>query len=151
MRKLTLALLLGLISCASPVSQEALPSVSTSGCIANQDWAASASRGAEVYAANCSYCHQADGGGVPGRVPTLAGNEPLLANPDRGIGVILITQSPAARLHGMEVQDLVAALGHLDREAIADVMSFVLSSWDNCGPAVTPGDVDRVAGTMPSG
>ncbi|MDH3589500.1 MAG: cytochrome c [Gammaproteobacteria bacterium] len=151
MRILTLALSLGLISCTSPVSQEVLPAVSTSGCVTNLQWAASASRGADVYAANCSYCHQRDGGGVPGRIPTLAGNKPLLANPDRGIGMILVTQSPAARIHGMEVQDLVAALGHLDRDAIADVMSFVFTSWDNCGPAVTPADVDRVAETMPSG
>lgn len=148
MRNIQLLVLLGLVACTTPVQQDLLPEQSTANCISSPSWANAASRGAVVFDSSCAYCHQPDGGGIAGRVPALAGNEPLVADPVRGIRMILVTQSPAARLHGMEVRDLVAALGHLDHNAVADVMTYVVSSWGNCGRQLSINDVNGVASEL---
>ncbi len=54
-------------------------------------------KGAEVYTKNCAVCHQADGKGVPGNFPALAGSEIANGNVDDHIDRVLFgkNQMPA--------------------------------------------------------
>ncbi|MDH3646514.1 MAG: cytochrome c [Gammaproteobacteria bacterium] len=148
----SMALVLAVVACSAPapvVEDEIQVTGATStGCIDETGWAYSANRGAAVFSENCAYCHQADGSGQTGQVPRLAGNKALLADPTRGIRLILITRSGSARSHGMEVQDMVAIFSELNDGDIADVMTYVLSSWDNCAGPVVEDDIKAVAAAL---
>ncbi len=54
-------------------------------------------KGAEVYTKNCAVCHQADGKGVPGNFPALAGSKIANGNVDDHIDRVLFgkNQMPA--------------------------------------------------------
>jgi mono/diheme cytochrome c family protein len=47
-----------------------------------------AAAGQKIYAANCSACHGANGAGVPGAFPPLAGNPMVTASPDNVIAAV---------------------------------------------------------------
>ena len=57
----------------------------------NKTWTATelAARGEKVYAANCVACHQANGAGVPGAFPALAGSAVVNGPQDGQIGILL--------------------------------------------------------------
>ncbi len=57
----------------------------------NKTWTASelAARGEKVYAANCVACHQANGAGVPGAFPALAGSQVVNGAQEGQIGILL--------------------------------------------------------------
>ncbi len=57
----------------------------------NKVWTATelAARGEKVYAANCVACHQANGAGVPGAFPALAGSPMVNGAQDGQIGILL--------------------------------------------------------------
>jgi len=57
----------------------------------NKVWTATelAARGEKVYAANCVACHQANGAGVPGAFPALAGSQVVNGAQDGQIGILL--------------------------------------------------------------
>lgn len=141
-----------LIGCsAAPVTEDAeipVTGKASSGCINKQEWAYSANRGSDIYGDNCAYCHQRDGSGQGDEVPQLAGNDALLADPERGIRMMLITKSPATRSHGMQYEDMVAIFDDLSQRDIADVMTYVTSSWGNCAGPVTAAQVQAVSAEM---
>jgi cytochrome c oxidase subunit 2 len=57
----------------------------------NKTWTATelAARGEKVYAANCVACHQANGAGVPGAFPALAGSAMVTGPQDGQIAILL--------------------------------------------------------------
>ncbi|MBT8135871.1 MAG: cytochrome c [Gammaproteobacteria bacterium] len=141
---ITLALLAG--CSGAPVNDDEIPTTgkASSDCIDNKDWAYTANRGATVYADNCSYCHQGNGTGKADGVPPLAGNAALTSDPERGIRMILVTRSPDVGMHGMEYDEMVGLFDELSERDIADVMTYVLSSWGNCTGPVTQDQVRSV-------
>ncbi|MBV9719997.1 MAG: cytochrome c [Candidatus Eremiobacteraeota bacterium] len=103
---------------------------------------ASASDGAVVYAANCSSCHQANGEGVPGAFPPLAGNSTVTGNPAAVITIV------SDGLEGRLVVDGQAYSGIMPRwkgllsdEQLASVISYIRSAWRNNAPGVSVADV----------
>jgi len=106
---------------------------------------ASASDGGAVYLANCSSCHQADGKGIAGAFPPLAGNPAVTGNP---IAVIAIVKGG---LEGRLVVNGQAYSGIMPRwrdvlsdEQIASVISYIRSAWRNNAPGVSVNDVQAV-------
>jgi len=98
--------------------------------------------GAAVYLATCDVCHSANGEGYRQAFPALAGNPVVLADdPTSVINIILdgarrpITQTAPSAL----VMPTLA--WKLSDQQIADVASFIRSSWGNNAPAVTPDEV----------
>lgn len=82
--------------------------------------------GATLYVDNCSGCHQAQGSGMPGVFPPLAGNGVVLAADPNDILKVA--------LFGIPVQDgyiAMPAFGHLSDQQIADLANYVRSSWGN--------------------
>ena len=98
--------------------------------------------GAQIYLDNCAACHRPDGVGYEGVFPPLAGNPVVQAqHADSVIGIIL-TGSQTPRTHATPAQFSMPALGwRLSDEEVAEVASFVRSSWGNHAPAVRPSAV----------
>lgn len=83
--------------------------------------------GATTYVDNCSACHQAQGSGIPGVFPALAGNGVVqAADPNDILKVVLF---------GIPVQDGYIAMpdfgSKLSNQQIADLANYMRSSWGN--------------------
>lgn len=101
-----------------------------------------ASKGASLYAANCSACHQANGEGLPGAFPSLKGD--AVVNKDdvtKHIQVVL------NGLHGARVSGVVYGgvmppfAATLSDTEVADIIDYERSSWGNNGKPVLAAQV----------
>ena len=93
----------------------------------------SAPAGQKIYNANCSACHNANGTGESGVFPPLAGNPMVTGSPDKVIGL-----TGAATVNGKTYSGAMPAWkGKLSNADIADVITYIRSSWGNKADAVT--------------
>lgn len=92
--------------------------------------AQTAAEGKAVFLKNCAACHQANGRGIPGAFPALAGNGFVRGRPADVVAVLLKGRG------GMP--DFSNVLGDQD---IARVLSYVRSDWGNGAPPVTTDEV----------
>jgi len=99
--------------------------------------------GKAVYAQNCAACHQPDGKGVAGAFPPLASSDYLNADMKRAIGVVKGGLSGEVTVNGQKFNSVMPALG-LSDEDVANVLTYIYSSWGNSKKVVTPGDVKAV-------
>jgi ubiquinol-cytochrome c reductase cytochrome b subunit len=100
--------------------------------------------GAKVYAANCSSCHGAAGAGQPGVFPPLAGNPFVSGDKKKVITVVLRGLHGQISIKGMNYNGQMPAWkGTLSDQDIADVVTFLRSSWGNTGGPVTLMDVSK--------
>jgi cytochrome c oxidase subunit 2 len=91
------------------------------------------SRGAEVYATNCAACHQANGQGVPGAFPGLAGSAIATgADPAAHIDIVL---------HGKQGTAMAAYANLLNDADLAAVITYERNSWGNSASVVQPATV----------
>jgi mono/diheme cytochrome c family protein len=103
---------------------------------------ASANDGGRIYIKNCSSCHQADGRGVPGAFPPLAGNPLVTGNPLRTITIVKFGVSGKTRVEGGDYNGTMPAWGQLiTDDDIASVVSYIRAAWNNDAKPVTLGDV----------
>lgn len=86
--------------------------------------------GKSLFAKNCAACHQPGGKGIPGAFPALAGNAFVQGAPGDVAAVLLKGRG------GMP--DFSASL---DDGEIAQVLTYVRSSWGNGAAPVTEQDV----------
>ncbi len=88
----------------------------------NKTWTATelAARGEKVYAANCVACHQANGAGVPGAFPALAGSAMVNGPQDGQIGILLNGKNA-----------MPAWKATLSDTEIAAVITYTRNSWGN--------------------
>ncbi|MGH7983593.1 MAG: c-type cytochrome [Candidatus Udaeobacter sp.] len=96
-------------------------------------------RGKKIFSANCQTCHQANGLGVPGQYPPLAGSE-FTNGGSRRMGMIVLKglQGPVT----VKGQKFGAAVMQpwdktLTDQKIADVMTYERSDWGNSASPVT--------------
>ena len=98
-----------------------------------------AERGKKIFAANCQTCHQANGQGVPGQYPPLAGSE-FTTGGSRRMGMIVLKglQGPV-KVKGQTYGSAVMQPWDktLTDQKIADVMTYVRSEWGNTASPVT--------------
>ena len=100
-------------------------------------------RGKNVFAANCIACHQAEGQGIPSAFPPLAKSDYLNADTTRAIGVLAHGLTGEVTVNGNKFNSVMPALA-LNDEDVANVLTFVLNTWDNKGGEVKPEDVAAV-------
>jgi nitrite reductase (NO-forming) len=101
-----------------------------------------ATKGAALFAANCSACHQATGEGLPGAFPPLKGNAAVLdPDPTKQINVVL---------HGLQGENVGGTVyatpmppfaDVLSDAEIADIINHERSSWGNDGKQITADQV----------
>ncbi len=100
-------------------------------------------RGANVYAANCVACHQANGEGIPAAFPPLAKSDYLNADKDRAISTVLHGLNGEVTVNGNKFNSVMPQLA-LNDEDVANVLTYVYNTWDNNGSEVTPDEVAAI-------
>jgi mono/diheme cytochrome c family protein len=106
------------------------------------------SAGARLYAAKCSYCHGIDGRGKSPWVPPLAGTVSLMAPASESS--INVTLNGSQRVVADGVPDayrMPAFREQLDDAQIADLLTFVRTSWGNKGGDVASKHVGEIRKT----
>jgi mono/diheme cytochrome c family protein len=127
---------------------------------------AAAADGAAVFDANCAFCHQAGGVGVPGQFPRLAGRAgTIAANPDgkKFLPELLLNgMSGRVMVDGEQILGIMPAFDMLSDDDLAAVLTY-LTGLDHASvpysseeiktaraqPKLSPGDItgkrDRLA------
>ncbi len=98
------------------------------------------SNGKKVYTKYCLACHQSDGKGVQGMNPPLVGTDWVSGDKNRLIGVIL-NGMKGEKVDGEDYRNIMAPHDFLSNQDIADVLTYVRSSFGNDFDAVTPEEV----------
>lgn len=101
------------------------------------------SAGAQLYAKYCLTCHQADGNGVRGQFPPLAGNAKITGPSSDVIRIVLFGLEGPITVNERDYNQLMPAQGYLTDEQIASILSYIRSNWGNKAPPVTPNDVAK--------
>ena len=107
--------------------------------------------GSKVFNMACFACHQADGRGLPGVFPPLAGSDFLKADPDRAIAIVIHGLQGEIVVNGNKFNSIMTPQPFNDQQ-IANVLTFVNNSWGNTGPVFTAEQVRKVrdSGLKPS-
>lgn len=102
-------------------------------------------RGAQLYLDNCNACHHSDGTGVQRTFPSLVKNEVVNTKDPTSLIHTVLTGSalPSTQLapSALAMPDFAWRLNDQD---VADVLSFVRSSWGNQAPPVNASEVARL-------
>ena len=99
--------------------------------------------GQRLYEQNCMACHQENGSGIKGAFPPLAGSDYLLSDPKRSIGALINGLSGELVVNGETYNGVMPAVKLTD-EQVANVMTYILNSWNNNGGEINPVDVLEV-------
>jgi mono/diheme cytochrome c family protein len=96
-------------------------------------------RGKKIFAANCQTCHQANGLGVPGQYPPLAGSEFTTGGSQRPAMIVLKGLQGPVTVKGQKFGTAVMQPWDktLTDQKIADVLTYERSEWGNNASAVT--------------
>ena len=92
--------------------------------------------GEQVFQTVCLACHQADGKGIPGAFPPLAGSDFLMGDKGRAVGVVVNGLQGEVVVNGAKFNSVMPAMVQLSDQEIADALTYALNSWGNSGGAV---------------
>ncbi len=99
----------------------------------------------------CVACHQANGQGVPGAFPPLAGTEWVTGSEERLIRILLHGLTGPIEVNGNTYNGVMPAFGRVPgggynwtNERIAHVLSFIRNEWGNEASFITTEQVDAV-------
>jgi len=99
-------------------------------------------QGAGVYGSFCSGCHQADGQGMPGVFPPIAGDPVVTADDPTEHIVIVLGGLQGKEIDGVAyVSPMPAFGGQLSDEQIAAVINYQRTSWGNDAPLIAAEEV----------
>ncbi|MDP2335947.1 MAG: copper-containing nitrite reductase [Bacteroidota bacterium] len=99
-------------------------------------------QGKALYASTCQACHQADGKGIEGAFPTLAGSDYFASDPNKAIRAVTHGLSGKITVNG-KVFDGVMPKQTLSDGQIASIITYVLNSFGNKGGEVNASDVAK--------
>ncbi|MEA2787403.1 MAG: hypothetical protein QOF71_3507 [Candidatus Eremiobacteraeota bacterium] len=101
--------------------------------------------GAKVFATNCTGCHGANGVGQPGIFPSLAANPYVSGDAKRVIHTVKFGLTGKIVAKGVKYDGVMPAWsGALSDAQIADVISFIRTTWRNKASKVTVAQVRAV-------
>src|SRR5262249_40207069 len=100
--------------------------------------------GDTLYKTYCIGCHQAEGQGMPGTFPPLAKSDYLMGDASRVIETVLNGLNGPIQVNGENYNGTMPPMGHLKDEEIADILSYVRSSWGNAEAPIPAADVAAV-------
>ncbi len=105
--------------------------------------------GSAIYAAQCAGCHQADGSGVPGAFPPLAGHvgDLYAADPAFLVQVTLYGLQGPIVVQGVSYAGVMPAFARLTDAEIAALLNYTLTAWgdaEELGDAFVPFGEDEV-------
>lgn len=102
--------------------------------------------GAEVYTKYCLACHQPDGNGMKGMFPPLAGNQKITGPSNELITIVLSGLQGPITVNGEEqnYSQVMPPQDYLTDQQIADVLTYIRSSWGNKASPVKPEEVAAI-------
>src|SRR5262249_7720315 len=100
--------------------------------------------GKGLYEQVCLACHQPHGLGQPGLAPPLTGSEWVAGTEKRLIRIVLQGLRGKLKVKGEEFELDMPALGVLDNDQVAAVLTYVRREWGHGFPTVSPEAVQRV-------
>lgn len=101
--------------------------------------------GAQIFAAQCVACHQANGAGLAGVFPPLAGAEYLIGNEKLSINILLHGISGKLTVKGNVYNGMMPNFGDkLSDDEIAAVLSHVRTSFGNSASKIEAATVKAV-------
>ena len=92
---------------------------------------AAAVDGAKLFKEQCSACHQANGRGVAGNFPPLAGNSDLFLSREFPAMVALFGMAGKITAEGKTINSAMPPFGHLSDAEIAAAVEYVRGAWGN--------------------
>jgi mono/diheme cytochrome c family protein len=110
--------------------------------------------GSQVFANQCSACHQPDGKGVAGDFPPLAGNKDLFIDHLFPALVALNGLEGKIDVHGATYDGVMPPFGHLSDDKVAAVINYVRNAWGNAdlgGESAAPMTTDEVKAAREKG
>jgi nitrite reductase (NO-forming) len=107
-------------------------------------------KGKQVFMQTCFVCHQMNGEGIPNQIPPLAKSDFLMADKERAIRIVLQGQSGELEVNGKKYNGTMIPLNTLSDEEIANVLTYVRSSFGNSGDAVSVEGVRRIRRELPA-
>ena len=100
--------------------------------------------GRKIYQTTCMACHQANGQGLPGVFPPLAGSAWVAKNPVMLARIVLYGLHGPITVKGTEYNSIMAPLGAvLSDEQIALALTYVRQEWGNLASAVEADVVEQ--------
>jgi nitrite reductase (NO-forming)/hydroxylamine reductase len=103
--------------------------------------------GEKLYATHCAACHQANGQGLAGAFPPLAESSYLAEGGAAGaVAAVLNGLSGPITVNGKDYNAVMPNLSYLSDSEVADVVTFVMNSWNNAGGEVSSGEVAAARG-----
>ena len=106
---------------------------------------AAARTGEQVFQQVCVTCHQANGQGMAGVYPPLAGSDWMAKSNETLIKIVLHGLMGEIEVNGTKYNQVMSPWGGaLNDEEVANVLTYVRSSWGNTGDAVKPEEVKAV-------
>jgi len=100
-------------------------------------------KGEQIYKTKCIVCHQADGKGLPGAFPPLAGSDYLLADKVRAVSQVLNGSNMEMTVNKLKFTTPMPPQVDNKEDAVA-VINYVLNNFGNKGGTVTLEDVKNV-------
>lgn len=101
--------------------------------------------GAEIYEDRCATCHQLDGTGVPDVFPPLTGSDWVTGDKGRLIRIVLQGMSGEVQVKGSVYTGVMPGWSNvLDDQEVAEVTTFIRSTWTNRASEVSTNEVARV-------
>jgi len=98
--------------------------------------------GKKIYETRCFVCHQLDGGGVPNMNPPLDGATNVNGKDiARLVNIIRNGYDERIALDGMFYNNNMTANPDLKADAIADVLTYIRTTWSNKAGVVTTSQV----------
>lgn len=106
--------------------------------------------GASIYIDNCAACHRTTGKGYTEVFPSLAGNPSVNTDNPASLINIVLQGSTVEGTKGAPTPYSMPNFNHrLSDQDIADVLTFIRSSWGNNAKAVSASDVSKYRAEMP--
>ena len=99
--------------------------------------------GESIYNTKCKVCHLADGKGIKGAFPPLAGSDYLLADKVRAVEQVINGSHMEIIVNGEKYNALMPQQVGTKEEAVA-VINYVLNNFGNNGGTVSLDDVKDV-------
>ena len=93
--------------------------------------------GGAIFAANCAACHQANGQGLPGVFPPLAGSEWVVGDPQVLANILLHGVTGPITVAGKSYEGAMPSFRQLGDAELAAVASYIRSAWGNQAAPLT--------------
>jgi nitrite reductase (NO-forming) len=103
-----------------------------------------AQAGSVLFKGTCSTCHQPNGEGLANVFPPLAKSDFLAKTPQRAIEVVLNGLTGPITVNGNTYNSVMPPMSQLNDDEVANILTYVLSSWGNNGPQITAKQVAEV-------